>query len=115
MERMLGPYEQEERNYEELLIEFCMRNDLKIMNGFFQQRNSHRYTRYKWNQNTGGFEEKSEIDYIITSYRRVTQNIKVSPGLSVDSDQRLLIGNIKIMAEKLHTKEKRSVTKVEEL
>src|SRR5678815_259732 len=56
VERILGPYGEEVKNVEgEALIDCCMRKDMKIMNSFFQQRDSHRFTRYRWNNTTDKF------------------------------------------------------------
>ncbi len=54
IERTLGPFGEETRNQEgEKLIDFYVRNSLKIMNGFHQKREEHKYTRYRWNQQSG--------------------------------------------------------------
>jgi len=42
------------------LIEVCQQHELKILNGFYQHKNIHRYT---WHQDTRGL--RSIIDYII--------------------------------------------------
>ena len=74
VETVLGPWGEDVRNPEGgLLIDFCVRNNLKIMNGFFQQRESHRFTRYRWNKNTGEFDQKSIIDYIVVPDKRMVK------------------------------------------
>ena len=46
IENIIGAFGEETKNSEgENLIDFCMRNGLKIMNGFFQHRDEHKYTR----------------------------------------------------------------------
>ena len=50
IENIIGPFGQETRDVEgENLTDFCMRNNLRIMNGFFKHQGSHRFTRYLWN------------------------------------------------------------------
>src|SRR5678816_2917318 len=92
-----------------------MRKDMKIMNSFFKQRDSHRFTSYIWNSTTDKFDQKSVIDYIISSDRRIVQNVKVLPGVSMDSDHRLLVADLRKKAERLQAGEKRSVIKMEVL
>ena len=114
VERMLGPYGEEVRNTDgEILMDFCLRKGMKIMNGFFQQRDSHRFTRYRWNSNTDEFDQKSIIDYIISTDSKMVKNVKVIPGISMDSDHRLVVTDIRIRMERIQNKEKRSVFKVE--
>ena len=48
-----------------------MRNGSKIMNGFFQHRDEHKYTRYRWNQQSGQLDQKSNLDYIICSDKKI--------------------------------------------
>src|SRR6201990_961957 len=114
VERMLGPYGEEVRNTDgEILMDFCLRKGMKIMNGFFQQRDSHRFTRYRWNNNTKEFDQKSIIDYIISTDSKMVKNVKVIPGISMDSDHRLVVTDIRIRMERIQNKEKRSAFKVE--
>lgn len=56
----------------ERLVDFCMRRNLKIMNEFIKHRKSHIFNRYRRNQTTEGFGQKSTIDYfIVSNYRMV--------------------------------------------
>ncbi|XP_033096610.1 craniofacial development protein 2-like, partial [Anneissia japonica] len=94
-EKVMGPFGEEHRNPEgERLIDFCIMNNLKIMNGFFQHQSSHRYTRYRWNQNSAKFDQMSIIDYFICSDKREILNVKAFPGETLDSDHRLLVADI---------------------
>src|ERR1700755_948632 len=90
-----------------------MRKGIKIMNGFFQQRDSHRFTRYRWNSNTDEFDQKSIIDNTISTDSKMVKNVKVIPGISMDSDHRLVVTDIRIRMERIQNKEKRSAFKVE--
>ena len=114
IENVIGPFGEETRNVEgENLIDFCMRNNLKIMNGFFKHQDSHRFTRYRWNQITDQFDQKSIIDYVVTSDKRLVQNVKVFPGVSLDSDHRLVLGKINIPSVRTQKAEKRKIIKTE--
>ena len=116
MERVLGPFGEDTRNMEgEALIDFCVRNDLKIMNTFFKHRESHIFTRYRWNQVTQQFDQKSVIDYMIVSDKRMVKNVKVIPGVSLDADHRLVVADMKIRGEGGVNEQKRAVIRVEKL
>lgn len=116
IEEIIGPFGEETRNIEgENLIDFCVRNRLKIMNGFFKHQDTHKYTRYRWNQNSGLFDQRSIIDYIMVSDKRIVENIKVFPGESMDSDHRLIIGDFRSPQIKTQKTEKRKIIKVESL
>ena len=95
VENVVGPFGETTRNYDgERLIDWCLINNMSIMNGFFKQRSSHKFTRYRWNKNSGQFDQKSIIDYFISSDKRIFNNVKVLPGDSMDSDHRLVIAVI---------------------
>ncbi|XP_066953399.1 craniofacial development protein 2-like [Macrobrachium rosenbergii] len=114
-ENVIGPFGEETRNNEgENLTDFCVRNNLKIMNGFFKHQDSDRYTRYRWNQTTGQFDQRSVTDYLVTSDKKLVQNVKVLPGVSLDSDHRLVIGKINISSVSAQKTEKK-VIKIETL
>ena len=109
---VIGPHGEAVVNDEgENLIDFCIRNNLKIMNGFFEHREEHKYTRYRWNNNTQQFDQKSIIDYIVSSDKRIIENVKVIPGVSLDSDHRLVVGQIKVPKVKVPRKEKWKIIK----
>ncbi len=59
------------------------------MNGFYQNRDEHKYTKYRWNGNTREFDQRSVIDYIMSGHNRKIENVKVMPGECLDSDHRL--------------------------
>jgi hypothetical protein len=66
------------------MIDFCIRNGLNIMNGFKQHKETHKYSRYRWNSKTGEFDQKSIIDYFVTSDKIMVNNVKVLQGESLD-------------------------------
>ena len=66
----MGPFGEETLNGEgENLRDFFIRDNLKIMNPFYKQKESHMYTRYRWNRETGQFDKKNP------SYCRLYPNI----------------------------------------
>ena len=95
LENVIGPFGEINRNDDgERLLDWCLLNNMSIMNGFFKQRDNHKYTRYRWNRNTGQFDQRSIIDYFLSSDKRIFNNVKVLPGDSMDSDHRLVIAII---------------------
>ncbi|XP_033099741.1 uncharacterized protein LOC117103306, partial [Anneissia japonica] len=115
-EKVMGPFGEEHRNPEgERLIDFCIMNNLKIMNGFFQHQSSHRYTRYRWNQNSAKFDQMSIIDYFICSDKREILNVKAFPGETLDSDHRLLVADIAVKGLNKQRKNKRKVININSL
>ena len=116
IENIIGPHGENFRNVEgETLIDMCMRNELVIMNGFYEHKQQHKYTRYRWNQRTNAFDQRSIIDYFITTDRRIFKNIKVLPGVSLDSDHRLLVADMEIKNMKSQKAEKRIQVKTKNL
>ena len=95
VDNIIGPFGEATKNEDgERLIDWCLMNNISIMNGFFKQRETHKFTRYRWNRNTGQFDHKSIIDYFLSSDKRIFNNVKVLPGDSMDSDHRLVIAVI---------------------
>ncbi|XP_072384405.1 uncharacterized protein [Diabrotica undecimpunctata] len=61
-DKVVGKYGDAKTNENgEHLIEFCKQHSLKILNGFYQHKNIHKYTWVQPTRNT-----KSIIDYVIT-------------------------------------------------
>lgn len=116
VEGTVGPFGEEVKNEEgEALIDFCVRNDLKIMNGFFYHRESHKFTRYRWNRNLVMFDQKSIIDYFIISDKRLVDNVKVLPGISFNADHRLVLLDWKVKGSKSHQPIKRKIFRTKAL
>ena len=86
--KVVGPFGEETVNDNgNRIIDLCDQNELRILNGFFQHRDIHKFT---WVQPTRGL--RSVIDYAIT--RQTTsmkvQQVKVCRGLSCGSDHYFL-------------------------
>ena len=90
----LGPHGRGTRNYNgERLLEICASHHLGISNTFFQHKNSHAYTWYKWGDKT----VRSQVDYIITR-RKEIRNImdtRVILSENVSTDHRMVVATIR--------------------
>ena len=85
------------------LIDFCLKNNMKVANTFFPHKNVHKYTRVNEERN-----EKSIIDYVIVSSSLFysTMDIKVNRGAEIFSDHHLVIAKMRLMTEE--SKQKRN-------
>ena len=77
----------------EMLLDFCIRNNLKIANTFFMHKNIHKWTRVSEDRN-----EKSIIDYIIISNNLFynTNDVRVKRGAEIYSDHFLVSGKFNL-------------------
>ena len=75
------------------LSDFFASHHLDISNTFFQQQDSHAYTRYKW----GDQRIRSQIDYIITRRKEIRNTIdtRVIPSENVSIDHRMFVATIR--------------------
>jgi hypothetical protein len=73
------------------LINICNQNNLRIMNGFFQHRDIHKYT---WSQHTKNL--RSIIDYVITKQNKriKIQDTRACRGATCGSDHHLVKAKI---------------------
>ncbi|CAG9759568.1 unnamed protein product [Ceutorhynchus assimilis] len=91
---IVGRYGEETQNNNGLrLIELCEQYKLKILNGFFNHKDIHRYT---WHQDTRGL--KSIIDYVIIKQETNWQirDTRVYRGIECSSDHYLLATKTRI-------------------
>ena len=109
VEGVVGNFGVGMRNEEgEMLIDFCVRNNLSVMNTYFKHQESHQYTWYRYNSRIGQYDLKTQIDFILTTRKSVIKDVKAIPSVSLDSDHRLVKGKMKIH---LPEKEKSKVRK----
>ena len=99
----------------ERLIDFCLKNNMKIANTFFPHKDIHKYTRVNEDRN-----EKSIIDLIIvtSSLFYSTMNVRVKRGAEIFSDHHLVIAKMRLLTEESKRKETEKKTtkiKIEEL
>lgn len=107
----IGKYGEETLNNNgERLIDMCKQNNLRILIGFYQHRNIHKYTS---TQDTKKL--RSIIDYVITKQKTKIQiqDVRVYRGAICGSDHHLLKAKIFLpyKREKIEYKEIENVTK----
>lgn len=57
IENVIGGFSVGEKNPAgESVIEFCVQNDVSVINTFYKHRESHKWTCYKWNGKKKGYE-----------------------------------------------------------
>ena len=84
-----------ERNMDgEHLIDFAVRNDMAIMNTFFEHDENKKWTWYRWSADEQRYTEKSMIDMIMINDKRMFEDVKSIPTVSLDSDHRMVLGKI---------------------
>ena len=60
IDNILGAFSIGNRSREgENIIDFCVQNQMSIMNTFYKHRESQNWTWYRWNQAVGAYTEKS--------------------------------------------------------
>ncbi|XP_076067750.1 uncharacterized protein LOC143040554 [Oratosquilla oratoria] len=95
VENIIGAHGIGNRNREgERVIDFCTMNNLSIMNTFYKHRPSHQWTWYRWNDNLQSYNDKSQIDLVITNNKKIFRDVKAIPSVSLDSDHRLVVAKI---------------------
>ena len=78
----------------ERIVEFCIRNQMVIMNTFFNHRPEHKWTWYRWNAEREEYSQKSMIDLVLTSRKSLVHDVKAISSLSLDSDHRVVVCKI---------------------
>ncbi|KAJ8934491.1 hypothetical protein NQ318_012467 [Aromia moschata] len=75
------------------IIDFCIENNMLVMNTFFRHKDAHKYTREVSSRN-----EKSIIDYAIVSrnMRYLIKDVRVRRGLEINSDHYLVLVKTRI-------------------
>lgn len=93
LEEIMGKHGEPSKNSNgNRLIDFCIVNELKILNTFFEHKDIHKYTREERSRN-----EKSLIDYFLSSgtQGKEVKDIKVKRGCEIGSDHYLVTAKIK--------------------
>ncbi|KAL1445907.1 hypothetical protein WDU94_015575 [Cyamophila willieti] len=91
---IIGPYGLGNKNDSgDLLINFCLENDLFVCNTWFEQKENSRYT---WTSPNGII--KNQIDYVCVSkrYRNAITNAKSRPGADCGSDHNPVVINMNL-------------------
>ncbi len=98
-----------------MIVDFCVRNGMAAMNTFFQHREQHRWTWYRWNHGQGRYTERSEIDFFLTGDKRKVRDVKSISSESMDADHRLVVEKLLLNKPKRERIVKHKRIKVEEL
>ena len=100
-EEDIGAHSIENRNEGgQRLLDFAQVNNLKIMNTFFQHRESHKWTWYRYDQQQRNYTQSSMIDLFITNNRALFCDVKAIPLVSLDADHRLVLAKLRIKKPK---------------
>lgn len=97
VEQVIGEWSVGDRNVEgDRLIDFATANGLSVMNTFFKHKESHKWSWYRWDNRREEYTEKSMIDLILCNDKRIVNDVKSIPSVSLDSDHRMVIGKLKL-------------------
>src|SRR5678815_746450 len=84
-----------ERNVDgEYLIDFAMRNNMAVMNAFFKHEESKKWTWYRWSAEEKRYTKKSMIGMMLASDKRMFEDVKSLPTISLDSGHRMVLGKL---------------------
>ena len=91
-ETTLGKFGLGDRNGRgQMIVDFASRNELKVMNTFFQKSLHKKWT---WKAPNGSV--KNEIDYVMAKRPTTVTDVSVFTKANVGSDHRLVVGKVKI-------------------
>lgn len=92
-DEQIGPYGESIKNTNgQRIIEFCVMNDMRVCNTFFQHKAIHQYTRVRDSRN-----EQSIIDLVLVhnKHKNEVMNVRVKRGYEIGSDHFLVEIKIK--------------------
>lgn len=97
LEGILGAFGIGDRNREgERIIDFCILNNLSIMNTFYKHKDEHKWSWYRYNNTLQDYSDKTMIDLMLTNNKNIFKDVKAIPSVSLDSDHRMILGKIRI-------------------
>ena len=70
------------------------------MNTFYEHKESHKWTWYRWNSVFNSYVDMSMIDLAVTNNRNLFKDVKSIPSVSCDSDHRLVLVKLKLRKPK---------------
>ena len=110
-ENTIGKYTYGERNEKgDKLIQFCMENELKVINTMFKKRKGRRWTWISPNM-----KHRNQIDYILTpTQNQEVINFDVVSGFRFHSDHRLIKCTLRIDKSRYYNKKTENIKWVEE-
>ena len=92
VENIIGSFKVGERNAEgRRILDFCLTQNLAIMNTFFKHRDSHKWTWYRCDPGRQRYTGHSMVDLVAANNKKMFRDVKAIPSVSVDSDHRLII------------------------
>ena len=101
--KCVEPFETGNRNeIGERLLDFAVENNLVIRNSSFQKA-THRY----WTWEATGDVTKNQIDYMMSSDRKIVGNCEVKTKVDISSDHRISIERVKNKTKQNKTKKKK--------
>ena len=104
-EQNMGVHGIGERNVEgQRILNFAMVNNLSIMNTYYEHRESHKWTWYRYNHQMQEYTQKSMIDLFLTNNRNVFMDVKAVPSVSMDADHRLVMAKVRLRKPKSRRK-----------
>ncbi|XP_076045844.1 uncharacterized protein LOC143028090 [Oratosquilla oratoria] len=105
MQDVMGAFGIGDRNADSVfLTDFCLRNQMSIMNTYYEHQESHKWSWYIWNSEVGNYTEKSMIDFFVTNNKKLFRDVKSLPSVSLDSDHRLVLTKLTIKTLKRQRK-----------
>ena len=106
-ESVIGAHGVGTRNIEgQRIIDFALLWGLSVMNTFYQHRNSHKWTWYRYNNQLQRYTDESMIDLFLTNNRKLFMNIKAIPSVSMDADHRLVVAEIRAVKPRIRAMRK---------
>ena len=100
-ERNIGAHSIGERNVEgQRLLDFVAANNIAVMNTYYQHRESHKWTWYRYNHQREEYTQRSMIDLFLTNNKGLFLDVKAVPSVSLDADHRLVIARVRIKKPK---------------
>ena len=116
VENVIGAFGIGPKNREgERIIDFCVMNNLSIMNTFYRHKETHKWSWYRWDEAQENYRDKSPIDFVLTNNKRIFKDVKAIPSVSLDSDHRLIVAKMCVERRRLVTRIKRKRYKIENL
>ena len=105
VDSVVGAFSVGDRNEEGVrVIDYGMLNGLAVMNTFYKHRESHKWTYYGWNNEAQQYVSRSMIDLFLTTDKKIFQNVRAVPSLSMDSTHRMVVATLAWKTEKLPKK-----------
>ena len=82
------------------ILDVCVWNNLAVMNTYYQHKEAHKWTWYRWNSIKRKYDKQSQIDLFLSSNKNRIRNVKAIPSVSLDSDHRLVLMTTKYRVQK---------------